>query len=301
MQKITVSLALPVLRTILTALLVVGLTGCAKIGLYNDYSVAPLSSAKSKLSDIKNVLKTELVNNDKFDSACFDATAATTTCKNQRNAATAGLMAVSDELCVEHVRSIFGNDAAYNLTFGTITNLFAGAATVAGTRGAKTLFSGIALFSNAERSLVNETVYKTMLATAISKKIREGRIEQRNTIVKHMREDTIEIYTMNEAISNVMEYHNTCSFMYGMEKTLEEGNQNGTELKKLALERQLNKLELEKKLREAELRQEKDKTCIDDVVCNGLSPRITALHQSIQALETPDFFQPIETKVHNKK
>ena len=268
---------------------VMALTGCANFEqfIYRDYAVEPLGSNHSvtKLTEIKDSLKNELIGKEKVDPSCFDATA-TLSCRSQRNAVIAGLMVVSDEMCVAHVKTIFGNDAAYNLTFGSLTNIFAGAATVAGTSGAKTLFSGLALLSNAERSLINETVYKNMLVTSISKKIREGRLEQRNFMIKRMHEESIVDYTMNEAISNVVHYHGTCTFMYGLEKALEEGNQNGTEQKKLALERQLQKLKFEKKLREIELQNIESKFFTDaDWV--GMNSRIKSFHEVIQTLEVP--------------
>jgi hypothetical protein len=258
-----------------------GLSGCAEIKqkwMYADYAIKPLNSGKSKLAEIQAMLKQEGITDN-----CF-ALDTPSVCKSQRNAAVAGLMTVSDELCLEHVKTIYGNDAAYNLTLGSLTNLFAGAAAVAGTSGAKTLFSSFALFSNAERSLINETVYKNMLSMSVSKKIREGRLEERNMIVKRLRSDEMENYTMNEALSNVIEYHNTCTFMYGLEKALEDGNQNGTELKKLALERQLEKLHLEKQLREKELKTANDWKADDEWI--GMNARITALHKAIQSLET---------------
>jgi hypothetical protein len=206
---------------------------------YRDYGVAPLKPSDSSLSEIKEELKSTFLECNS-DNKCKQSELPNN--KPQRNAATAGLIIVSDELCQEHVRSIFGNEAAYNLTFGTLTNLFAGAATVAASKGAKTLFSSIALFSNAERSLVNETVYKTMLVTTVTKKIKEGRTEKRIAILQRMRNDDIEQYTLNESISDVMDYHNTCSFMYGLERALEEGTENGAVRKKLVLQREVQNL-----------------------------------------------------------
>jgi hypothetical protein len=289
MKNTVFTRSLPIIRLIFTAFVVINLNGCAN--LYQLYSVKPLSEGGSTLTKIKDMLKKELQGEDVFDKNCFDANTTAYECQGQRNAAVAGLMATSDELCLEHARGIYGNEAAYNLGFGTLTNVFAGAATFTGGAAAKEILSSFALISNAERSLINETVYKTMLVTSVSKKIREGRLEQRNAMIKRMRSDNITDYTMNEALLNVLEYHNTCSFMYGLEKALEDGNQNGTELKKLALERQLQKLNLEKKLRENELEvlKKTDSSLIkaDDADLKGLNLRVKALHDALQALETP--------------
>lgn len=286
---------LQIMRSILMVFVVTNLSGC--VWMYQGYSVKPLSKESSTLTDIKEMLQRELKGKNPIDESCFNANTTAYECQGQRNAAVAALMATSDELCLEHARGIYGNEAAYNLGFGTLTNVFAGAATFTGGAAAKEILSSLALISNAERSLINETVYKTMLVTSVSKKIREGRLEQRNAMIKRMRSDNITDYTMNEALLNVLEYHNTCSFMYGLEKALEDGNQNGTELKKLALERQLQKLNLEKKIREKELDALKGSNPSfdqNDSDWSGLNSRVKALHEAIQALEAPDLLKTAE-------
>ncbi|MFD0913868.1 hypothetical protein [Methylophilus luteus] len=216
--------------------------------------------------------------------------------KEERNAVAAGLMVVSDNICNEHVKTIFGNDAAFNLGFGTATNLFAGAATVAASTGAKTLFSALALFSNAERSLVNETVYKTMISTAITAKIRESRKGLRTTIINNLDTKDNDEYVFDRAIQDVIEYHNSCSFINGLELALKEGTQNNSANKRLTLNQTLRSVSLDYDTRKAQfISRNKDKSESEieamleaDEYAKGLKNRIISLQNALKTLESTD-------------
>lgn len=272
------------IKSILAVATILTLSSCSlfKDYAYQDYAAKPISTPSSTLKDIKK----QLLQEDYVSDKCVPIVTGTQ-CKSERNASTAGLIAVSDELCQEHVKTIFGNEAAYNLTLGSFTNLFAGAATVAGSKGAKTLFSSIALFTNAERSLVNETVYKTMLVTSVTRKIREGRVEKRNAILLRMRSDDIYQYTLNESLADVMAYHITCSFMYGLERALEEGTENGAARKRLVFERDLQKAVNEYDVR-IKLFEIKDITKTTDPQALALKARIELLNKQLNTLDSVD-------------
>lgn len=91
-------------------------------------------------------------------------------CTTQRNMAVAALVIASEEACLTHHRSMYGQDAAWNIGLGTLTNVFAGAASVVSAERPKSVLAALALFSNSERSLINETAYKQMLISAVDKK-----------------------------------------------------------------------------------------------------------------------------------
>jgi len=84
------------------------------------------------------------------------------------------------------MKTILGNEAAFNIVTCTLTNGFSGAATIVAGEITKSVLSGAAFFSNAERSLVNETVYKSELVTAVTKKIRETRGTKFDKIRKNL-------------------------------------------------------------------------------------------------------------------
>lgn len=257
--------------------------------LYSGYSAKKLDDSNvTSLSKIKNQLikapEGENATTSDAVKACYYSGSNTEECRNRRNQSVVGLITVADELCLEHFRSIYGNEASYNLLFGSLTNLFAGAATVAGGEGTKTLLAGLAAFSSAERSLINETVYKTMVAQAVTIKIREAKTEQRKEILKKIKTD-ISHYTMDESLLDAIEYHQTCSFMFGLEKALEEGTKNNSDTKRMntrnALQQKLRltliELDDRKKLKANE-------TATDPQVIK-LTERVNALNDQIKAID----------------
>lgn len=257
--------------------------------LYSGYSAKKLDDSNvNTLSKIKNQLMKAPEGDDSTPTdavkSCYYNGSNTDTCKNLRNQAVVGLITVADELCLEHFRSIYGNEASYNLLFGSLTNLFAGAATVAGGEGTKTLLAGLAAFSSAERSLINETVYKTMVAQAVTMKIREAKTEQRKEILKKIKSD-INHYTMDESLLDAIEYHQTCSFMFGLEKALEEGTKNNSDTKRMntrnALQQKLRltliELDDRKKLKANE--------ASTDPQVIKLTERVNALNDQIKAID----------------
>jgi len=152
-------------------------------------------------------------------------------CKAERDQAIYVLMTGSEQVCLIHRRSIYGRDASFNITAGTLTSLFAGISTVVTPTVSKSIFSALAFFANSERSLVNETVYKQMIVTAVDNKIQEIRNNKAQEIVNHLKDDGLETYSLSRAIFDFMDYHSSCSFMEGLRLALVEGTQNSTETK----------------------------------------------------------------------
>jgi len=219
-------------KSLFLILLMLQLCGCASAlqkKLYGDYSAAPLDkSAMGTYTDLVKALQaTTPAGSFSMQAACFEpvvASAMAGSCAGSRNEAVAALLIGSDSLCVEHRKTIYGNDASWNVATGTLTNLFAGAASVAHAETAKSVLAALALFSNSERSLVNETIYKQMLVTAVDKKIVEGRDSKADAIYLSLKQP-ISAYSMHDALRDVFALHNTCSFMNGLQKALEEGTQ----------------------------------------------------------------------------
>jgi hypothetical protein len=213
------------------ALFVFLLPACTSIqeNMYRDYAVLPLVYDLDEGGYGKLIRGIRGKEREKVPEVCFNLTAAATPevkedCQQKSNMVISDLIAISDEMCQKHLQTIFGNDAAFNVTTGTLTNLFSGASALVGglATSTKSLLSGLALFSNAQRSLVNEEVYKTMLVTAITKKIGETRKKQREAMIQSLKTGPDPIHI---ALLKVTEYHQTCSFMFGLQKALDEGTQ----------------------------------------------------------------------------
>ena len=217
-----------------TALVLQGCASTAQDWLYKDYAAKPLSlGATSSYVALTQALQAPQGNHSAaaplVQAYCFNATLNATqaaTCMAERNQAVAALAVGSEELCLSHRKTIYGNEATWNIGLGTLTNIFAGASAISTIEQSKSLLAALALFSNSERSLINETVYKQMLITAVDRKIVEMRDTRMQAIHSSLKLD-MNAYSMHEALRDVITLHSTCSFMSGLQKALEEGSQAG--------------------------------------------------------------------------
>lgn len=162
-------------------------------------------------------------------------------CKAQRNSMAWSLMIASDQACQYYVQGMYSNEATANVTAGTSAALFSGAAAITTPLSASQILAALGGFSSAERSLFNEVVYKDRLITAISKKIGEGRKSAKGAFTDSQTK-SVDEYPLNAAMFDVLQYHHTCSFFYGLEKALEEGAQTSADLQKTKLERERSEL-----------------------------------------------------------
>ncbi|MDK9358952.1 hypothetical protein QQF54_09815 [Lelliottia sp. V106_10] len=239
----------------------------------------PAADDKKKNPDNQNKIneRQAIVSED-----CVTATSTTDRsgkCRTQRNNAIYTLMTGSEQVCLIHRRSIYGRDASFNVTAGTLTSLFAGISTVATPAVSKSIFSALAMFSNSERSLVNEVVYKQMIITAVDNKIQQTRETKAIAIAQHLKDDDITAYPLSKGINDFMDYHNSCSFMEGLRLALANGTQNPTENK-------INTLNNRVLLNNAQMnlycrgKQESDKQ-----MCSTLTERNKAIADELKTLE----------------
>jgi hypothetical protein len=269
------------MRVCCAVITVLFLSGCADNLLYRGYSVRPLSTSVatggSYMKLVEALQKTEGTQKALLPVTCFGEIAKgdKAGCRAQRNQAVSALVTGSGELCLEHRRSMYGNEAMWNMTFGTMTNLFAAAATVVTTEKYRPVLASLALFSNSERSLVNETVYKQMLVTAVDKKILELREMRMATIYTNLKSD-IDAYPVQEALRDVVALHSSCSFIDGLQKALDEGTQDSTAKKILRLRQSVHELNLE---------YEKVDATKNAPRAEGLKKRIDAINAALAAEE----------------
>ncbi len=248
-------------------------TGCTSLGLYSGYSVGELeyeseSTGANLLKSIKTI-ETSNIPPGKIQTACLATSPVTSLkCAQQRNTAVVALLIQSDEMCQDHIKSIYGNEAAMNIGAGSITNLASGLATVLAAPTTKTALAAVAFFSSAEQSLINETVYKDLLTPAVVKKIREGREAKAAIFVTHFK-DEIEKYPVQQALWDVIKYHQTCAFMYGLRKALEEGEKPAIGNQIAKVENRIKRMTIEYDLR---LDKQTEKYRKDNVI-----PSTTAL------------------------
>jgi chromosome segregation ATPase len=245
---------------ILAALLLSSCWGIDRL-LYGDYSIKRLEYDK-QYRDLLEEITIEIKPEQGFvNKKCWDGSPLNdgekAHCAYQRNLLIGDLIAISDGMCEKHMKTILGNDATMNIITGTLTNAFSGGATVVTGAGVKTILSALAFFSNSERSLINETVYKSVVVPAVIKKINELRLNERNTIIKKYedkRNADYKDYPVTFALADIIKYHQSCSFMLGLQKALEEGTQTAVGQDKPSLEQKLKSLAHEKDSRIRELK-----------------------------------------------
>jgi hypothetical protein len=222
------------------------LGGCAAVEsqLYSGYAARPLSEdgVLEPYAKLVGVIKKSDTNALGWvEAKCFNSPVNESDkpgCTVARNQTIAVLAIASGDLCVRHRQSIYGREASVNVALGTLTNLFAGGAAVARSEAAKSLYAALALFSNSERSLVNETVYKTMIVTAVDQKIVEL-MDTRGQALDQSQSKSIDEFGMQQALLQVIALHNSCSFMNGLRLALAEGTRGSNAKKLLALRQNL--------------------------------------------------------------
>ena len=202
-------------------LAITSLSGCSfvpaslKSKSYNDFSIEPLT---------KNV--------SDFTGKCSKGETSGLDCETNQNTAIMKVLVSSNKQCVNHLSTIYGNDAAFNISTGTTAIFTSGWAAISSGGQAK-LLSALSTFANGERSLVNETVYKNMLTTSIGIKISEMRETKGNAIRSKIGKDD---YMAAQAEYDLIDYHNSCSFYVGLQQALKEGTNTNPELKRNQLE-----------------------------------------------------------------
>ena len=254
-------------------------TGCAH--LYEDYSVNDLSlDDESPYRNLSSQLKQSP---SIVDAKCFNVpvrAADKAECGEQRNSAIAVLVLSSEKLCVDHRKTIYGNEATWNITSGTFANLFSGAAAVASVpESTKSILSALALFSNSERALVNETVYKTALIQAVDTKIVQKRRELAIRMYGNFR-SSIDDYPLTLALHEIIEFHYACSFMDGLRLALEEGTQERAKQKVTRLKENLQTISNEMNSIPVGDRAARSKVQFD-----ALADRYKSLAEELKSLE----------------
>ena len=284
-QKSVRAYARPAVLNFLLAGLVLALSGCGSTN-YKGNGVGPLieegqvNSGIAVVTTLRKVVTTG--DTPLVADTCFNASGGDAGCMAGRNRAIAALRIASDDLCATHIRGIYGNETTANMLTGTGAVLASGWATVSGGLATKSALSGISTFFNAERSLLNEVYFKEQVVTAVTSKIRQIRVEKSAQLDKYYEDDMTD-YPMMRAISDVVAYHYSCSFVYGLEKALEEGQTSTSEIKR-------NKLELERGQLQNALDVRISRVTVEnarnDAGIAGLTKRIKAIDDELERLTT---------------
>jgi len=188
----------------------------------------------------------------------------------------------SDFLCMSHLKSIYGNDAAFNIATGSLATFTSGWAAITNGGSAK-LLSAISAFSNAERSLVNETIYRNQVTTHIGIKISQAREDKGAAIRASLGDDK---YNLAQATFDLMAYHNSCSFHYGLERVLQEGTNTNPAAKISQLEIEQDNLlrQIQLHIKTTDLKITDDNATSKDIVYMNLKSRLAKVEARINVL-----------------
>ena len=137
--------------------------------------------------------------------------------KNARNLLQSRMLSLSDRVTEEHLSSIFATEDASNVGLGIATVALSSIGTAVASASAKTGLSAAASISEGSRSIINEEVFSNAFAPAISKAIRATRKAESLRLEIKRRDKSIEEYTVEDAIHDVVIYHQMGSFYHGLE------------------------------------------------------------------------------------
>ena len=150
------------------------------------------------------------------DSGAFMAAwAAAHESPQKRNALVATIIVTSDEICLTHKAQIQATSNSLNLSFGALTTLFSGAASVLKSATSASALSAAAAASNSARSLVNAEVYQQSFSVTILNAIDSNRDSQR-AMLRSGFERSLSAYPIELALSDLSQYHESCSFVSGL-------------------------------------------------------------------------------------
>ena len=259
-------------------LIIVGLSGCSflpaslKSKAYGDISIAPLTNTVSyyeRSCPIKEEKQYGNIN-----------------CGFPKNEAIMKVFEESNEKCKTHLQTIYGNDAAFNISTGTMAIFTSGWAAISSGGQAK-LLAALSTFASGERSLVNETVYKNMLTTSIGIKISEMRETRGNAIRSKIDKND---YSEAQAEFDLIDYHNSCSFYVGLQQALKEGTNTNPELKRSQLEAKRQAL-INQIMTYAKLNGINDPTKIEennkDPIYKSLIDDLASMNAEISSMRSP--------------
>lgn len=198
-----------------------------------------------------------------------------------RNRLASFILISADRICEFHKSGIVRNQAALNMTLGSLTTVFSGVGAIAGAEAVKSVLAAAAGISNSTRSLVNEELYLKSFSAAITQAIGQSQ-DQKRASIKSGLSKPISEYSVDSMLIELIEYHNSCSFYQGLEQIMEA-----------LAEKRRNTETFDSQVRTAQLRlslqQDEAQLAagnLDSTVADSLRKAIEAKRQKLTALET---------------
>ncbi|WP_423907282.1 hypothetical protein [Candidatus Spongiihabitans sp.] len=132
-----------------------------------------------------------------------------------RNALLQEIITISDRVCAAHHVSVIASGDALNIGTGVAATLFSAVSMAINPASTKTALTAASTISNSVRSITNEEVYAKAVATTIVKATNTAREKQLAKIDTGMQKKYTE-YTVQQGLRDIFNYHNKCSFYFGI-------------------------------------------------------------------------------------
>jgi hypothetical protein len=153
--------------------------------------------------------------------------------------------------CAAHKSSIYGNAAAYTTYLDIMAAGLAGSAAIVGGLTGQALAAGAA-FATAQRAIVEKNVFQMYLAPAVIAEIQSNRSTNLEKI-DAKKSMSVSDYSIDQAIADVLEYNDLCSFYSGIsslvaksgKKTVEQENSIEKQIASVSTQLQFNKERLD--------------------------------------------------------
>jgi len=165
-----------------------------------------------------------------------------------RNEIITRMMILADDLFLSNKAQIMARSTTFNIVTGFTSSLFSTAATFIGGAGTKSALSAVSAVSTSTENIVNREVLFDQMVPVIIEVMDGDRKTKRDTILQNMLKGT-EVYSVDMAILEVFEYHNSGSFMNGIKLLAKEINKEGRPRKAKVL---VQIADLEKQIKKAE-------------------------------------------------
>ena len=125
------------------------------------------------------------------------------------------LIAASNQRCNVYVTYLKRLNTYQNGIFGTLTTILGGVGAIVTGENSARLLSGLAGISSGTRAELNEAIFESISTSVIIPGIEKTRSELLEEILKK-RSKTLEVYTIEGAIADVIKYHGACSMDTGI-------------------------------------------------------------------------------------
>ena len=138
-------------------------------------------------------------------------------CRYERNSIQDRLIAASNSICVEYKTNLKQAQANTNLNFGGASTILGGLGAIAQSADPARLYSGAAAMASGLRAEVNQNIYAMLAVEVITKAIDKTRGEVIREISVNQA-SVLTNYTLERAISDVVEYHGRCTILAGLQE-----------------------------------------------------------------------------------